>query len=246
MAPRSVLIKIQMKNRSISNQDFKKIYPSAGHRKRLREKFLESGLNGFLDYEVVELLLTLGTPRKDCKQMAKDAIKEFKNLKGVLDADKTELTTIKGIGPSNALGLILFREILERYSKEKISPKALLNSAKLVAEYLQAKIGNKKEEHFMILYFDTRNKLINEEISIGTLNASLVHPREVFKQAIRENAAQIIIAHNHPSGDSKPSEDDISTTKRLIDAGKLVGISIIDHLVITSDEYFSFKEKGII
>lgn len=217
-----------------------------GHRKRIREKFLQSGLDGFLDYEVVELLLTLGTPRKDCKQIAKDAIKKFKSLKGVLEADITRLTSVKGIGPSNVLGLILFQAIYERYSKEKISPKILLNSSKLVANYLQIKIGNKNEEHFMILYFDTKNKLINEEISIGTLNASLVHPREVFKKAIVNNTSQIVIAHNHPSGDSKPSEDDITTTKRLVDAGKLVGISIIDHLVIGNGEYFSFKDNGII
>lgn len=235
-----------MKNKSISDSNFNKLHPSAGHRKRLREKFSESGFSGFLDYEIVELLLTLGTPRKDCKQIAKNAIEEFKSLKGVLDADKTELTTIKGIGSSNVIGLTLFKAISERYSKGKISPKILLNSSKLVAEYLQAKIGSKKEEHFMILYFDTRNKLINEEVSIGTLNASLVHPREVFKKAIKDNVAQIIVAHNHPSGDSKPSEDDISTTKRLADAGKLVGISIIDHLVITSSEYFSFKEEGLV
>ena len=92
-----------------------------GHRKRIREKFLQSGLDGFLDYEVVELLLTLGTPRKDCKQIAKDAIKKFKSLKGVLEADITRLTSVKGIGPSNVLGLILFQAIYERYSKEKIS-----------------------------------------------------------------------------------------------------------------------------
>lgn len=235
-----------MKNKSLFDSSLKKRHPSNGHRKRLREKFLETGLSGFFDYEIVELLLTLGTPRKDCKQIAKDAIKKFKGLKGVLDADVSELITIKGIGPTNVLGVILFRAISEQYSKEKISPKILLDSSKLVAEYLQTKIGNKKEEHFTILYFDTRNKLINEEISIGTLNASLVHPREVFKKAIKDNAAQIIIAHNHPSGDPKPSEEDISTTKRLIEAGKLVGISIIDHLIITSDGYFGFKEKGII
>lgn len=217
-----------------------------GHRKRIREKFLKSGLGGFLDYEVVELLLTLGTPRKDCKKIAKVAIKKFKSLRGVLEASTTELTSIKGIGTSNVLGLILFQAISERYSKDKISPKILLNSSKLVADYLQMKIGNKKEEHFMVLYFDIKNKLINDEISIGTLNASLVHPREVFKKAIGNNTAQIIIAHNHPSGDVKPSKEDVSTTKRLVEAGKLVGISVIDHLVITPDKYFSFKDNGII
>ena len=246
MVLHSISIRRLMKNKTINDSSIKKLNPSEGHRKRLREKFIEAGLNGFLDYEIVELLLTLGTPRKDCKQMAKEAIKKFKNLKGVLDADIIELITIKGIGRSNALGLILFKAIYERYSKEKISSKLLLNSSKLVAEYLQTKIGNKKEEHFTILYFDTRNKLINEEISIGTLNASLVHPREVFKKAIKDNVAQIIIAHNHPSGDFKPSDQDISTTNRLVEAGKLVGISVIDHLIITSDKYFSFKENSII
>jgi len=246
MAPRLISIKRQMNNTDILNSNIKKLHSSEGHRKRLREKFLEAGLSGFLDYEIVELLLTLGTPRKDCKQMAKDAIEKFKSLKGVLDADVPELATIDGIGPSNVLGIILFRAIAERYSKEKISAKILLNSSKLVAEYIQTKIGNKKEEHFMILYFDTRNKLVNEEISIGTLNASLVHPREVFKKAIKENIAQIIITHNHPSGDFKPSDEDILTTNRLVEAGKLVGISIIDHLVITLNGYFSFKENGMV
>ncbi len=242
----SMSIKRIMKSNDSSDLITKKINSAEGHRKRLREKFIEAGLDGFLDYEIIELLLTLGTPRKDCKPMAKEAIKKFKNLKGALDADITELITIKGIGRSSALGLILFKAIYERYSKEKISPKILLNSPKLVAEYLQSKIGSKKEEHFTILYFDTRNKLINEEISVGTLNSSLVHPREVFKKAIKENVAQIIISHNHPSEDYRPSQEDISTTNRLVEAGKLVGISILDHLIVTSDEYFSFKENGII
>jgi len=235
-----------MNNTNTTKSNFSKLHPAEGHRKRIREKFIEAGFDGFLDYEIVELLLTLGTPRKDCKPIAKEAIKKFKDLRGVLDADISELITISGIGRSNALGIILFKAISERYSKEKISPKILLNSSKLVADYLQTKIGSKKEEHFTILYFDTRNKLINEEISIGTLNASLVHPREVFKKAIKENVAQIIIAHNHPSGDSKPSKDDISTTNRLVDTGKLVGISIIDHLIVTSNGYFSFKDNSII
>ncbi len=242
----SILINRLMEDKKRSYTNINKKYPNNGHRKRIRDKFLQSGFEGFLDYEVVELLLTLGTPRKDCKQIAKAAIKRFKNLRGVLEADATELISVKGIGLSNSLGIILFQALSERYLKEKISSKILLNSPKLVGEYLKKKIGNKKEEHFIILYIDTRNNLINEEISIGTLNASLVHPREVFKNAIKNNTAQIIIAHNHPSGDVNPSTEDISTTERLIETGKLVGISIIDHFIIYSDKYYSFKENGII
>jgi len=217
-----------------------------GHRKRLRERFLQSGLDGFLDYEVVELLLTLGTPRKDCKQSAKEAIKKFKKLVSVLDAKSEDLQQIKGIGPSNILGIKLFQSLSERYSKEKLEGKTLLNSPKEIFEYLKEKIGKEKKEHFVILYFDTKNKLIVDEISVGILNASLIHPREVFNKAILNNASHIVIAHNHPSSDPTPSQDDITTTKRLIEAGKIIGISIVDHIIVTKNNYSSCVELGFI
>ena len=216
-----------------------------GHRKRLRERFLQSGLDGFLDYEIVELLLTLGTPRKDCKQQAKEIIAKFKNLTSALDAKSEELQQIKGIGPSNVLGIKLFQAISERYSKDRIESKTLLNSPEKIFEYLKEKIGNKKKEYFVTLYFDTKNNLIVDEISVGILNASLIHPREVFNKAIVNSASHIVIAHNHPSGDPNPSQDDIDTTKRLIEAGKIIGISIVDHIVVSNNSYYSFKEHNL-
>ncbi len=218
----------------------------SGHRQRLRERFLKSGLDGFLDYEVVELLLTLGTPRRDCKQQAKDLVKKFKNLVSVLDAKNEDLQQIKGIGPSNILGIKLFQSLSERYSKEKLETKTLLNSPKEIFDFLKEKIGKEKKECFMSLYFDTKNNLIIDEISVGILNASLIHPREVFNKAILNNASHIVIAHNHPSGDPTPSQDDITTTKRLIEAGKIIGISIVDHIIVSRDNYYSFREKGVI
>ncbi|MDA1169283.1 MAG: DNA repair protein RadC [bacterium] len=217
-----------------------------GHRKRLREKFLQSGLGGFLDYEIIELLLTLGTPRKDCKQPAKEAISRFRGLAGVLDATIEELQQITGIGPSNAFGIKLFQAISERYSKEKIQPKTLLDSPKVVFEYLREKIGREKKENFVVLCLDTRNNLIVSDVSIGTLNASLVHPREVFNQAILQHASHVIIAHNHPSGDPAPSDEDIHTTRRLVEAGKILGISVVDHIIVTSNNYFSLKDRKLI
>lgn len=213
-----------------------------GHRSRLRERFLKSGLDGFLDYEIIELLLTLGTPRKDCKQPAKDSILKFKNLVSVLDASIEDLQKVKGIGPSNAFGVKLFQAISERYSKERIDSKILLDSPQKIFEFLKEKIGKEKKEHFVILYFDTKNKLIVDEISIGTLNASLVHPREVFSKAIINNASHIILAHNHPSGDSTPSIDDIKTTKRLIESGKLLGIAVLDHIIVTNNSFSSCNQ----
>ena len=221
-------------------------HKGAGHRKRLRERFLQSGLEGFLDYEIVELLLTLGTPRRDCKQIAKEAIKEFKGLRGVLDATTSELQKIKGIGPSNAFGLVLFQAISERYSKEKIPEKLSLSSAEAIASYLQKSIGLEAKEHFVILYLDSRNCLIVDDVSVGTLNSSLVHPREVFKRAILANAAQCIIAHNHPSGDPEPSPQDIALTRQLTDASKIIGIELLDHVVVTSDKFTSLRELKLL
>jgi len=217
-----------------------------GHRKRLRERFLQSGLNGFLDYEIIELLLTLGTPRKDCKQQAKEAVAKFKGLMGVLDSTLEELQQVNGIGPSNAFGIKLFQAISERYAKEKISPNILLNSPHLIFEYLKEKIGKEKKEYFLIICLDTRNNLIVDEVSVGTLNASLVHPREVFKKAILNNSAHVVVAHNHPSGDPSPSEDDIATTRRLVESGKILGIAVADHIIVARNNFVSLKEQGFI
>lgn len=219
----------------------------AGHRKRLREKFLKAGFDGFLDYEVVELLLTLGTPRKDCKQTAKEAMKKFKTLQGVLDASPEELQQVKGIGPLNFFGLKLLQAVSERYAKEKIPKKVLLTSPKAVGDYFREKLGREKREHFAILLLDSRNNLVKmSDISIGTLDANLVHPREVFKEAIQSSAAQVILVHNHPSGDAEPSEDDLEITKRIIEAGKIIGIDVLDHIIITKTKVLSFKEKELI
>lgn len=222
-------------------------HKGAGHRKRLRDRFLQSGLDGFLDYEIVELLLTLGTPRKDCKQIAKEAIKEFGGLRGVLDASLDELQQIKGIGSSNAFGIKLFQAISESYAKEQIPDKIIFDSSKAVAEFLQKSIGREKKEHFVMLSMDSRNNLIKDtNISVGSLNASIVHPREVFKEAIQSSAAQIIIAHNHPSENPDASPEDVALTRRLGEAAKIIGIELLDHIIVTKDKFSSLKEQGLI
>ncbi len=222
-------------------------HKGAGHRKRLRDRFLQSGLHGFLDYESVELLLTLGTPRKDCKQIAKQAIEEFGGLRGVLDASLEGLQRIKGIGPSNAFGIKLFQAVSERLAKEHIPEKITLNSSRAVADFLQKSIGRENKEHFVILSLDAHNRLIKiSNISVGSLNASIVHPREVFKEAIQSSAAQIIIAHNHPSGNLEASPEDVALTRRLEEAAKIFGIELLDHIIVTKDKHFSLKEQNLI
>lgn len=221
-----------MKKKTIHSSGKKK-NNNEGHRKRLRDRFLQSGLDGFLDYEIIELLLTLGTPRKDCKQTAKVAIKTFKGLRGVLDASLEDLQTIKGIGSSNAFGIKLFQAISERYAKEKLPSKITLNSTKKVVDYLKQKFGREKKEHFIVLLLDSQNNLLGiNDISTGTFNASIVDPREIFVSAMRYNTAKIILVHNHPSGNTQPSTDDIKITRELVTAGKLLNIEIVDHLII--------------
>ncbi|MBI2008977.1 DNA repair protein RadC [Candidatus Saccharibacteria bacterium] len=218
-----------------------------GHRKRLRDKFLQSGLAGFHDYEIVELLLTLGTPRKDCKQIAKETIKEFGGLREVLDASIEELQKINGIGPSNAFGIKLFQAISERYSKETLRSKVSMSSAQAIAEYLQKFIGREKKEHFVMLSLDSRYNLIKiSNISLGSVNASVVHPREVFKEAIQASASQIIIAHNHPSGDPEASPEDVALTRRLAETARVIGIELLDHIIVTTDGFQSLKDKDLI
>jgi len=225
----------------------KRKYKETGHRKRLRDRFLQSGLDGFLDYEIVELLLTLGTPRKDCKQIAKEAIKEFKGLRNVLDASFEELQQIKGIGVSNAFGVKLFQVISERYAREKIPFKISLDSPQAVVNYLKEKLGRENKEHFVILLLGLHNDLLSiKDISIGTLSSSLVYPREVFEPAVKNLAAHIIIAHNHPSGDPIPSKEDVEITKDLVTTGKVLGIEVLDHIIIAESKYFSFREKKLI
>lgn len=210
-----------------------------GHRARLREKFIINGLNGFLDYEIVELLLTLTTPRKDCKQTAKALINKYNDLNGVLNANIKELENVFGVGPINSFGLKLIKEICVRYSSNEVSKNISLSSSEEIYKFLYPKLAFENKEHFVMICLDTKNHLIYEDISIGTLNSSLVHPREVFKSAIINNSSHIVVAHNHPSGDLTPSQADILTTRKLIEAGKIIGINLVDHLIISKLGYKS-------
>ena len=223
------------------------VHKGAGHRKRLRDRFLQSGFSGFHDYEIIELLLTLGTPLKDCKPMAKDSVNEFKGLRGVLDASIEELQKINGIGPSNAFGIKLFQAVAERLAKEQLSDKLDLKSSSAVIDYLQNWIGREKKEHFVALYLDSQGRLIeNKIISIGILDGTLVHPREVFQPAVALNSSSIIVAHNHPSGSVEPSSEDREMTNKLVETGKIMEITLRDHVIVSTSGYFSFQQQLLI
>ncbi len=224
-----------------------KVHKCAGHRQRLKEKFLAGGLRGFLDYEVIELLLILNTPRRDCKESAKALLKKFKTLQAVLEADIHDLKQVKGVGSANVIGLKLIKEVAERYLEKRIIARDVVKNIKDLINYLHHAIGNKEREIFAGIFLDAKNRVIASEILFkGTLTSSSVYPREVILKALQHKAATLIFAHNHPSGDVSPSAGDIAVTRRLVFALSFVGINVHEHLITGGDNYYSFHENGYI
>jgi DNA repair protein RadC len=220
-------------------------HPGAGHRNRLRQRFLSAGLDGFLDYEVIELLLTLATPRKDCKAAAKLALKRFKTLQGVLEADARELQDVPGIGPTNLLGIKLVKSVSERFLAKRVIGKNVVANSRDLYTYLNGAIRDKTRECFMAIFLDSKNRVIAmETLFEGTLTASGVYPREVVRAALQHHAAALIFAHNHPSGEPRPSNEDLSITRQLVFAGRLMGITVHEHLIIGDNRYYSFADQG--
>jgi len=218
-----------------------------GHRKRLREKFVKSGLAGFHDYEIVELLLTLGSPRKDCKPLAKEAIKNFKTLRGVLEAPIDELQEINGIGPQNAFGIKLVREVAREFLKEKIIDKPIYKSSQEVFDYLYHSMRDLKKEVFKVIYLNSQNQIIDTaDLFEGTVNSGVISPREVMENAIKHYAVSLLFVHNHPSGNPDPSRGDKELTRDLVYAASIMRIKVLDHIIIGNNRYFSFAGEGLI
>jgi DNA repair protein RadC len=218
-----------------------------GHRKRLRDKFQKSGLAAFHDYEIVELLLSLGTPRKDCKVPAKEAIKNFRTLRGVLEAPAAELQQIAGIGASSAFGIKLVQQVAREFLKARILEKPFYRSSQEVFDYLYHAMRDLKKETFKVIYLNSQNQIIDTvDLSEGTVNSSSVSPREVIEGAIKNHGAAFIFVHNHPSGNPEPSTSDKSLTRELVYAGKIMRLRVLDHIVIGDNRYYSFAAEGLI
>ncbi len=217
----------------------------AGHRERLRQKFLTHGLVKLTDEETVELLLTLATPRQDCKQIARDALRCFDGLAGVLEAPLEKLQQIPGIGPKNALGLKLVHEVARQFLKERLTGREFISSSKEVYQYLLHSLRDLKKEVFKVIFLNGRNEVIQvETLFEGSLTSSAVYPREVIKSALDHHAAALVFAHNHPSGDPTPSTQDFAITRDLFFAAKIMSIQVLDHLIIGRNRYYSFADQG--
>ncbi|OCN05127.1 hypothetical protein A4S06_01725 [Erysipelotrichaceae bacterium MTC7] len=214
---------------------------------RPREKALKHGVEKLSNVELLAVLLRCGYRGVSAIELADKLLTESEGLVSLFSMSFEELIKIKGISAIKALELMSVFELSKRSSFAKINNQPIFNNPDMVYAYLNKKIGLKKQEHFYVLYLNVKNQIIHEAtVFVGTLNVSVVHPREVFKAAIQKHAAAIIVAHNHPSGSPEPSEQDLQLTKKLIESGKIIGIPIIDHIIVAQNNHFSFIENGLI
>lgn len=216
-------------------------------KERPRERFAKYSRQAISDYELIAIILRIGSNSESVIELSKRVLYKHKTLKDLSKVSINDLTKIRGIGKAKAIQLLAAIELGKRVSRESFSALDKLHSPDNVFKYLKDELELESQEHFIALYLNTKGELVHQQtLFIGSLNVSLVHPRELFKYAVLNSAASIIIVHNHPSGDPTPSPQDIDLTKMLYKNSLMMDIEIIDHVIIGKDKYYSFKEKKII
>lgn len=219
--------------------------PYDGHRRRLRVRFRKTGLEGFHDYEFIELLLTYAIPQRDVKPIAKELIHRFDGVKGIFDASIEELTSITGIGERTAILIKLLKDGATLYLKTRIKRKEVLSSPQDVLNFCQYALSGERNEKFTVIYLTAKNEVIEvETLDEGTINRTAVYPRKVIEGALRNNASALIFVHNHPSGDPTPSITDRKLTEDLERAASTVDITVHDHIIVGKNSHFSGRENG--
>lgn len=218
-----------------------------GHRDRLRERFIEGGENALQDYEILELVLFNLIPRKDVKPLAKDIIAHFGSLPEAMASSIEELQKIEGISKNCAIGLKSITALNNRSMKQEFKSKPVLNNWSRLMDYCYSTMAHEKKEHFRILFLNKKNELLADEIQAsGTVDHTPAYPREIMKRALEHGATALILMHNHPSGDPKPSKADIDMTNQIIRAAEPFQIMIHDHIIMARNGYTSFKSEGLI
>lgn len=216
---------------------------------RPREKLLAYGAQTLSNIELLAILLHSGTRKKSVLQVAQELLSTYskEGLASIVNIPLHELTKMDGIGPAKIATLLAAIELGLRLAKNPSANKFTIKRPQDAAAYAMPRLRYEKREHFALLLLDTKNQVMSfPDISIGSLNASIVHPREVFRCAISSAASSIILVHNHPSGDPTPSSEDLHITRRLVEAGKIIDIEILDHIIIGDNKYTSLKEKGML
>jgi len=220
-----------------------------GHRARLRERFERGGFACLADYEVVELLLTLCIPRRDVKQVAKALLKRFETVRGVLDAPAEALREVPGLGVVAPVALRIIRDTATLYLRQAVEGRSVLDNVDKLADFWRARLGTLRHEVFEVAYLDHHYQLLEdgvERVEEGTVAETTVYPRQIMTSALRRQAAHIAVAHNHPTGNITPSENDKRLTLALQAAGRPLGIKVVDHLIVAAEQTFSFRRAKLI
>ncbi|MGM0874428.1 MAG: RadC family protein [Bacillota bacterium] len=214
---------------------------------RPRERLLNEGPDKLSNQELFAILLRTGTKKESVLEISQKLLKHFEGIRMLKDASVEEITTISGIGNAKAVQILAALELGRRINRLTYDDRYVIRSPQDGANYVMEEMRFLSQEHFVCLYLNTKNQVLHKQtVFIGSLNASIVHPREVFKEAFKRSAASLICIHNHPSGDPTPSREDIEVTKRLTECGKVLGIELLDHLIIGEQKYVSLKEKGYV
>ena len=224
------------------------VNPHAGHRDRLRQRFKCNGFDGMLDYEVLELVLTMLIPQRDVKPLAKHLLTQYGSLADVLDAPPEQLRQVPGLGEVSVTNLKVIRALHTYYLAQKCRQAGdLLDQPKLAAAFARAKIGVRKYESYMVIYLDAQQRMIDfEELAEGTVDRVYFYARNAVEAALRRHAVNLIMVHNHPTGVCRPSPDDVVATRTLLWALTAVQIKLTDHLIVSRENYFSFAERGLL
>jgi DNA repair protein RadC len=229
------------------NRDFSFTVRDLPKPERPRERLQKLGPDALSSQELLALVIGRGIPKKSVMTIAQELMARFGNVKAISQATLEELSQIKGIGPAKAAQIKACFELAKRENLEADEESVDIKNPEAVFKLMSSSIKDKAKEHFKLILLNSRNKKIGiSTISVGTLTTSLVHPREVFKEALAHSAASVILAHNHPSGDPEPSEDDLKITRKLVESGKILGVEVIDHIIIGKTNFCSFREKGLI
>ena len=217
---------------------------------RPREKLIKSGPESLSSAELLAIILRTGSKGQSALDHAKTLISNYGGFRKIEQLSATEIRNIKGIkgiGPAKAAQIKAVFEIAKRYSAEKIEIGAQFQSSRQVFNHFHESMRTKKKEVFIAVLLDGKNRMLRDvQVSEGCLTSSIVHPRELFKHVIRDSAANIILVHNHPSGEPAPSKEDRDITKRLKEVGELVGVKVLDHIIIGDGRYISFADEGIL
>ncbi len=212
---------------------------------RPRERLLRFGAEALSNTELLAILIRTGTAKESAVKLADKILALSGGIRHLVDMSIEQFTSIRGVGQAKALQLLAGIELGRRLARSGLEDSAAIKSPRDAADVVMDELRYLQKEHFLVIFLNTKNRMIGKEtLSVGSLNSSIVHPREVFRSAIKRNSASIICAHNHPSGDPTPSPEDVEVTKRLSAAGQLVGIELLDHLIIADRQFISMKELG--